>query len=325
MQQNVPPSPNSFGEGSVIADRQALKAIVGSEVVTLFPALGKIGGSLTAGIMLSQAVYWTEVDADSEGWFQRTEAQWQKATTMTISEQEGARAKLVAKGLLEIDRRGIPARLHYRLCWDAIVTAVAALRPSDSGSAETAEQVPHGTSSTKTVEQVRPKTQNWSSENRGTIYSFERKPNRETHTESASVAAASPPTGPGPPVEAPAGDNRAFSDCAAVLFEKRYGQKPTWTRADYVQLTAMRKANPSLSLAEFARRFENYLYSADPFHEKQGGSLRYFCSRPDSFIGRSNDRTLNKAQERSRSNARAIEYAIARSEARDRQAPVRAG
>jgi hypothetical protein len=90
---------------------------------------------------------------------------------------------------------------------------------------------------------------------------------------------------PTPAPTARAGDNR-FCECkefAFKSFEQSRKQKPTWSTADYTTLTHLITRNPGISSLEFERRWQNYMASTDHFIVAQGGSLKFFCSRFDSF------------------------------------------
>lgn len=77
------------------------------------PAFKKITGSTAAALMLSQAWYWSKRTSDEDGWFYKTIAEWEEETGLTRSEQETARKHL--KDILEVDLRGVPATLYYRV------------------------------------------------------------------------------------------------------------------------------------------------------------------------------------------------------------------
>lgn len=77
------------------------------------PAFKKITGSTVAALMLSQAWYWSKRTSDEDGWFYKTIAEWEEETGLTRSEQETARKHL--KDIMEVDLRGVPATLYYRL------------------------------------------------------------------------------------------------------------------------------------------------------------------------------------------------------------------
>lgn len=72
-----------------------------------------ITGSITAALMLSQAIYWTRRTGDNEGWFWKTQEDWEKETGLTRHEQELARNRLLKTTFWKEARRGAPAKLYY--------------------------------------------------------------------------------------------------------------------------------------------------------------------------------------------------------------------
>lgn len=83
-----------------------------------------IAGGAVPGLFLSQAFYWTQ-RGDQEGWFWKTQEQWEQETALTRYEQESARKKLKALGVLEEKKKGLPALLYFRVVPDALVVMVA--------------------------------------------------------------------------------------------------------------------------------------------------------------------------------------------------------
>lgn len=83
--------------------------------VAFHPVFVEITGSVTAALMLSQAVYWSRRTPDPTGWFYKSREQWQAETGLTRREQEGARQKLKDTGFWEEELRGVPATMHYRI------------------------------------------------------------------------------------------------------------------------------------------------------------------------------------------------------------------
>jgi uncharacterized phage protein (TIGR02220 family) len=74
---------------------------------------GKIKAGPVAAVFLSQMVYWhNRMDG---GWMYKTQADIASETALTRDEQETARKRLVALGVLEEARRGVPATMHYRI------------------------------------------------------------------------------------------------------------------------------------------------------------------------------------------------------------------
>lgn len=86
--------------------------------VAIYPGFKVLGAGLTGTSLLSQAVYWTERTKD--GWFYKSREEWEEETSLSRCEQELARKKLIAIGVLQETRKGIPCRLHYRVDTDTL-------------------------------------------------------------------------------------------------------------------------------------------------------------------------------------------------------------
>jgi hypothetical protein len=80
----------------------------------------EISGSVTAALLLSQAWYWQRRAQDGDGWFFKTREEWSEETGLSRKEQETARARLREIGVLEEERRGLPAKLFYRVNSDVL-------------------------------------------------------------------------------------------------------------------------------------------------------------------------------------------------------------
>ncbi len=63
--------------------------------------------------MLSQAIYWTPRTKDPEGWFYKSQKEWEEETGLTRSEQEIARKQLKQTGFWQEKLKGVPATLYY--------------------------------------------------------------------------------------------------------------------------------------------------------------------------------------------------------------------
>jgi hypothetical protein len=83
--------------------------------IAFHPPLAEISGSVTAGILLSQMVYWSTRTKNKDGWFYKTREDWKQETALTRREQETARKMLKERGLIEEALRGVPATLHFRV------------------------------------------------------------------------------------------------------------------------------------------------------------------------------------------------------------------
>ncbi|TDX18508.1 hypothetical protein EDF88_0994 [Buttiauxella sp. BIGb0552] len=75
--------------------------------------VGKVKAGPVAAVFLSQMVYWH--NRMGGAWMYKTQADITSETALTRDEQETARKRLVALGVLEEDRRGVPATMHYRI------------------------------------------------------------------------------------------------------------------------------------------------------------------------------------------------------------------
>lgn len=83
-----------------------------------------LGAGITGALMLSQAVYWSSRTNDKDGWFYKSQAEWEEETGMTRSEQEKSRRALKAGGFLDEVRKGLPAKLFYRVNLEAVAAAL---------------------------------------------------------------------------------------------------------------------------------------------------------------------------------------------------------
>ena len=78
-------------------------------------AFVSLGVGITGALMLSQSLYWSKRTGDNKGWFYKTQADWEDETGMTRSEQEKARRALKSIGVLHEIRKGIPAKLYFKV------------------------------------------------------------------------------------------------------------------------------------------------------------------------------------------------------------------
>ena len=89
-----------------------------------------LGAGITGALMLSQAVYWARRGSDVQGWFFKTQMEWEEETGLRRAEQETARKRLVTLGVLEEDRKGIPAKLYYRVNFEKLESLLTQLSTS---------------------------------------------------------------------------------------------------------------------------------------------------------------------------------------------------
>jgi hypothetical protein len=128
--QRIQPASNSGSR--VSADRKSILAVIAEMLdgpIAFHSVLAKISGSVTAGLMLSQALYWSKVLArtnpNADGWFYKTQAEWAEETCMSRWEQDGAKKLLRKLPFWEDDRRGAPPKSYYRVDLEKLLEAIA--------------------------------------------------------------------------------------------------------------------------------------------------------------------------------------------------------
>ena len=95
--------------------------------VSFHRCLVPVAGGVTSALMLSQAIWTAQaLDASAGGWFIRSQEQWTQETGLSRWEQETARRALRRAGLLEERRLGMPAKLWFRVCPEAVLRALHA-------------------------------------------------------------------------------------------------------------------------------------------------------------------------------------------------------
>jgi len=101
---------------------------IAGDAVAFYPAFRKVLGlNAAATQFLSQAVYWTERTDD--GWFYKTTEEWNEELGLTLEEVKGARKKLKSIGMLSEQRKGIPAKLYYKVDTDELLAVLSGEKP----------------------------------------------------------------------------------------------------------------------------------------------------------------------------------------------------
>ena len=111
--------------------RQVVESILCETPVAFHAILAKVCGNANAGLMLSQAMYWTKTKAAQErgGWFYKTARDWYDEICLSRHEQDTAKRLLVSRGFLQIQTkragREMTPTLHFRVDLDAVSKAIA--------------------------------------------------------------------------------------------------------------------------------------------------------------------------------------------------------
>jgi len=107
-----------------------LHTLLSERPIAFYPALRKITGSITAAIMLQQLLYWW--DKRSGETLHKTIKEIDEETSLSRYEQDGAIKLLKKAGFISVERKGIPAKRHFRLNVDAINDALTSLLESNN-------------------------------------------------------------------------------------------------------------------------------------------------------------------------------------------------
>lgn len=117
--------------------------LAGERVIAFHPSLARIGGSINAGIFLSQLIYWTSRSHSSEGWVYKTKAEWQEETGLGRHEIDTVRNKLRDKFLVEESQpQGTDRTISYRVDWDVVAAILLAQEALVASAGTPGFQVP---------------------------------------------------------------------------------------------------------------------------------------------------------------------------------------
>ncbi len=109
--------------------KQAIEALLTDRPVAYHPIITRVVGSATAGLFLSQLLYWTPRTQDPEGWVYKTQDDILEETGLTRTEQETARRILRGAQIMEERKKGLPAKLYFRVNMDQLIELLAAFQP----------------------------------------------------------------------------------------------------------------------------------------------------------------------------------------------------
>lgn len=93
-----------------------------------------LGLGVKSALFLSQCVYWSTRTKDPDGWFYKSQAEWEEETGLTRGEQEGVRQQLRRHGYLHERKAGVPCRLYFRLDNDALWRDLSISADKDAGN-----------------------------------------------------------------------------------------------------------------------------------------------------------------------------------------------
>jgi hypothetical protein len=121
--------------------RQKVKDLLPNRIVGYSPDLARAVGGATIGLFLSQLLFLSDKGANTDGWVYKSEAEMGKETGLTKREQQSARRKLLALGVIAIERRGFKFTYHFKVIWDRLYQVIEKFQRGQTVATEKVELV----------------------------------------------------------------------------------------------------------------------------------------------------------------------------------------
>jgi hypothetical protein len=165
--------------------RQQIKDMLPNRIVGYSPDLAKAVGGATIGLFLSQLLFLSDKGANPDGWVYKSEAEMGKETGLSKREQQSARRKLLALGVIAIMRGGWKNTYHFKVIWEKLYQVIAGIQRPQNVHTEKSESVqnvatePEQNVSTEVIECQQNVSTRWK-QNAATY-------NRENNTENKEI------------------------------------------------------------------------------------------------------------------------------------------
>jgi hypothetical protein len=104
--------------------RQKVKEMLPNRTVGYSPDLARIVGGATIGLFLNQLLFLSDKGANIDGWVYKSEAEMGRETGLTKREQQTARRKLLALGVIAIMRGGFRNTYHFKVLWERLYQVI---------------------------------------------------------------------------------------------------------------------------------------------------------------------------------------------------------
>jgi DnaA N-terminal domain len=121
--------------------RQKVKDLLPNRTVGYSPDLARAVGGATIGLFLSQLLFLSDKGANPEGWVYKSEAEMGRETGLTKREQQTARRKLLALGVIQIVRQGFKFTYHFRIVWERLYQVIEKFQRGQTVATEKVEPV----------------------------------------------------------------------------------------------------------------------------------------------------------------------------------------
>src|ERR671915_233787 len=156
FQKRVPALPHQQNAQS---HRQKVKDLLPNRTVGYSPDLARAVGGATTGLFLSQLLFLSDKGANTEGWVYKSEQEMGRETGLTKREQQTARRKLLALGVIQIVRRGFKFTYHFRIVWERLYQVIEQFQRGQTVTTEKVEPVQNV--STEPVQNVATQPPEW--------------------------------------------------------------------------------------------------------------------------------------------------------------------
>jgi len=123
--------------------------------IAYYPIYRKITGSTTAGILLSQLMYWFAI----KDRFHKTDAEIMQETLLTEKELRNAKARIKKLDFVTVSREGLPAKTYYEIDWDRYEKTLGSIRADEAENVRAASAERDDTDSPKGTNSASPKGQ----------------------------------------------------------------------------------------------------------------------------------------------------------------------
>ncbi|MDP9471980.1 MAG: hypothetical protein M3Q71_15170 [Chloroflexota bacterium] len=104
-----------------------MRSLLSDRPIAFHPVMARVLGGVYEALLFQQLAFWSDKGADPE-WIYKTREELREETTLNRYQQEQARGNLRKLGVIEEQRRGLPARMHYRIHWDRVFELLEAYR-----------------------------------------------------------------------------------------------------------------------------------------------------------------------------------------------------
>jgi hypothetical protein len=95
-----------------------LRRVLSDRPIAFHPELARAFGGINEALFFQQIAYWSDKGDDPE-WIYKSQVELEAETCLSAYQQKQARDHLKRLGVLQDARRGVPARLYYRIDWAA--------------------------------------------------------------------------------------------------------------------------------------------------------------------------------------------------------------